>query len=212
MYLTFRVTIKSLSPSIINDILLFIQTYDKSDVKRFFVVKENLDSNTHYQMLLEIEEGNSLPRSLKDKFVRKFRERFPDLKGNKFYSCKQVTDEMGMLRYLCKADGEKYTVQVVANNILSNSEILRYHADYYEVQRNLKVDKRDTKYKAIMDVVVPSSVPPYLMLRYKIVRYYYNEGLMIPDKHMLDRMENTYNLRSAKPDNLDKAIIAFIEK
>lgn len=103
-----------------------------------FLVREYMAARPHYQAYIRCEVKL-------DALRKRFKNQFPEIKGNKFYSLAVVTKPTEYLRYLCKGSDKDSLPDVVHHCGLVQLDIPSEHKLYWEANECLKNKSRTKK-------------------------------------------------------------------
>ena len=187
-----------------------IVKYFQNKVGAFMVV-ENEESNKHFQGEFTVVAKKNKPvyhksmvRQAREEFKKAMIDNLIDEKknANAMYSFKEVSDVNGWYRYLCKGDSKaKDPVVVIRNGIMTEEVVEVYHETYWIEYEQMKENGKKTKFELIRDMVVEEDVGHQLedktqaMWAYKIIKYHYENGLIIPNEIYIKKLVVTYMLK-----------------
>jgi hypothetical protein len=102
--------------------------------------------------------------------------------------------------YLCKGSNRHTPPVVVINNgFIEKTDIDSHHKKYWKTREELKKEKPKTKYEKIMAYELPKdySFNQHLEIGMKIALYHLDNNLLIPDKYQMQKMVETYLVKSS---------------
>ena len=82
------------------------------------------------------------PIKTKSTFIQQFLIKYPNLKGNKSYSCESVKEYDSMIRYICKGNSKDELPDVLYHKDIDVEEM---HKDYWKVNQEIKQKTKEKK-------------------------------------------------------------------